>query len=257
MNKWHFVFSVLIMLQFAFAVAQTHTNQLTQATTTVSMERFGNGTLAYLVEGDNLMTQGLFERSILAYDNAVAADPYLAEAYTKRGIAKYRLGRTTEAQQDFMRANEINPYATDLYSQKSDTRRLRVLALQGNVEVSAHITAADLAAQLQAIVDKQLDGDALGALRDLDRLMRTDAAEHALLYKLRGNTYMMLGRYQQAANDYTKAILMDSSFAEAYFNRGLARLMLYNRPDGCFDLEQGVSMGYEAGAERHQLFCGF
>jgi tetratricopeptide (TPR) repeat protein len=257
MSNWRYGILVLVLMAQGVLFGQTRSNQITYATTVVSPERFGNGALVYLVEGDNHMIRGQVEQSILAFDNAIAIDPYLAEAYMKRGIAKHRLGRTGEAEQDFMKANEINPYAMDLYSQRSDTRRLRVLALQGEVSISDRITAKDLATQLESIVEKQLDGDSSGALRDLDRLIRTDAGEHALLYKLRGNTYMMLGRYQQAANDYTKAILMDSSFAEAYFNRGMARLMLYNRPDGCFDLEQGVAMGYEAGTERHQMFCGF
>lgn len=382
-------------------------NRITSATTVSNTERYGNGNLIYLVEGDNLMTRGQFERSILAYDNAIAADPYLAEAYVKRAIAKYRLGRISEAEQDFEQANELNPYAADLYSQKTDMRRLRVLAfepyewltefhlddqmdyyktyyanreipaevnrilslirmgeyqsalrqiddqvkyhrsyeamlhdLKGLVyskinrwqdAVVAHRTATEkdrkfalayynlsvaerhlgdydsalnnvsesirlepdfneayfqraivyrlmnkydaaledyytlneripaesLAIRFNRAVTKQLSGDAVGALQDLNHLIERGQDDNALLYKLRGNTFMLLGRFQQAANDYSKAILLDEDFAEAYFNRGMARLLLYNRPDGCFDLEQGVALGYEEGAERFQLFCGF
>lgn len=405
MKKWMIV-SVLVVGICAWSTAQMN-NRITSATTVSNTERYGNGNLVYLVEGDNMMTRGQFERSILAYDNAIAADPYLAEAYVKRAIAKYRLGRISEAEQDFKQANELNPYAADLYSQKTDMRRLRVLAFEPyewltefhlenqmdyyktyyvnreipaeiervislirmkeydnalqliddqisyhrSYEVMLHdlkglvyskinrwddailahrtaieqdrnfalayynlsvaerhlgnnmaaldhvsesirlqpdfneayfqrailyrltndyesaledyytlnkrIPAESLAIRFNRAVTKQLSGDAVGALQDLNHLIERGQNENALLYKLRGNTFMLLGRFQQAANDYTRAIRLDEDFAEAYFNRGMARLMLYNRPDGCFDLEQGIDLGYEEGAERFQLFCGF
>jgi len=108
----------------------------------------------------------------------------------------------------------------------------------------------------QAIIQK-LSGDATGAVQEFNNLIAEAEKEDPTLYKLRGNANMLLGEYQYAINDYNRAILLDNDFAEAYFNRGLARIMLYNRPDGCLDLERGVELGYEEGEERRQLFCNF
>lgn len=41
-------------------------------------------------------------------------------------------------------------------------------------------------------------------------------------YNNRGNAYLMLGQYQQAIEDYNKALEQDRDFAKAYNNRGLA-----------------------------------
>jgi len=41
-------------------------------------------------------------------------------------------------------------------------------------------------------------------------------------YNNRGNAYLLLGQYQQAIEDYNKALKQDRDFAKAYNNRGLA-----------------------------------
>ncbi|MEM8527852.1 MAG: tetratricopeptide repeat protein [Bacteroidota bacterium] len=387
--------------------AQNNTPTYTRAEVVVSPEIYGNQNLTYLVKGDNFKTTGQFEEAIRAYDNAIEFDPFFAEAYVKRGLMKYKMGRVKEAEADFTKANSINPYALDLYGAKTSINKLRVLAFQPyqwltnlsltdrleyyeayyedqqimaelelelslianryydqalemleeklennnvhtaaiydlmglshmmNGEMARALSAFELAIQLdekfalahynaslvqieqenymraleyveecisiaptlykayfqrakvlkllgqyedamkdyelfqqnnlgeslmvrynQAIT-KKLAGDAAGAVQEFNDLIAEAEEENPTLYKLRGNANMLLGEYQYAINDYNRAILLDNEFAEAYFNRGLARIMLYNRPDGCLDLERGVELGYEAGEERRQLFCNF
>ncbi|MEM0991592.1 MAG: tetratricopeptide repeat protein [Bacteroidota bacterium] len=387
--------------------AQSNNMGFTTTTNIDSPQRYGNGSLFYLAQGDNLMAQGEFEQAIIAYDNAVQHDPLLAEVYVKRALAKHRIGRVREAEADFAQANAFNPYAADLYSERGGAARLSVLAFEpyqwlttisledrlnfygqylqqtklpnevnrtislirtgaydqalevlniyteqsdqhlaiaydliglvhgqndrleeaydahleaieiddefaiahyslswvekmlGNyndaiahisrcIEIDASLyqayfqramlyklvgkydlaledyqllsqktTGAELDIRFHKAMTNKMAGNAAEALRDIDRLIRERRQEDALLYKLRGNIYMLLGKYQYAVNDYNRAIALDNDFAEAFFNRGMARLMLYNRPDACYDLEQGVELGYETGAKRFQLFCGF
>lgn len=387
--------------------AQFNNPSYTRTAVVASPEIYGNQNLAYLVKGDNFMTTGQFEEAVRAYDNAIEFDPFFAEAYVKRGLMKYKMGRVKEAEADFNKANFINPYALDLYGAKTSRNKLRVLAfnpyqwltdlslserleyyeeyyedrqiigdlelelsliansyyeqalemleeklennnaqtaaiydLMGlvhlmNGEASRAMNAFELAIKLdekfalayynaslaqveqenymsaleyveesialapniykayfqrakvlkllgqyddamkdyelfnqnnlgeglmirlnQAITQK-LSGDAAGAVQEFNDLIEESAEENPTLYKLRGNANMLLGEYQYAINDYNRAILLNENFAEAYFNRGLARIMLYNRPDGCLDLERGVELGYEEGEERRQLFCNF
>ncbi|MEM9887537.1 MAG: tetratricopeptide repeat protein [Bacteroidota bacterium] len=407
MNRQCIIITLFLLSLCGQLVAQSNSLGYSTTTTIANPQQYGNNNLYYLIKADNLMTRGEFERAIIEYDNAVEFDPFFAEAYVKRAIAKYRTGRTTEAEMDFKQANALNPYATDLYGDRSGVAKLRVLAFepyqwlttisleeriyfyeqyfeekliplevkravslirvelyaaaldlleayietnrvhlavaydliglihgqedrlieayqahekavalddefalgyyslswvekeQGNynqaiqhldraIEIAPNLyqayfqramlyrltgqydlaledyqmlsqrtTGAELDIRFHQAMTKKMSGNAADALRDIDRLIRDSQEENALLYKLRGNVYMLLGRYQYAVNDYTKAILLNNEFAEAYFNRGVARLMLYNRPDACYDLEQGVALGYEAGEKRFQLFCGF
>lgn len=406
MKKQCFLITVLILSSIAID-AQFNNPSYTRTEIVSSPEVYGNQNLAYLVKGDNLKTTGQFEEAVRAYDNAIEFDPFFAEAYVKRGLMKYKMGRVKEAEADFNMANSINPYALDLYGAKTSRNKLRVLAFNpyqwltdlslserleyyeeyyedqqiiGELELelsliannyyeqalemleekldnnSAHtaaiydlmglahmmkgevsraLNAFELAIQLdknfalayynaslvqvkqenymkaleyveecialspniykayfqrakvlkllgqyedamkdyelfnqnnlgeglmirlnQAITQK-LSGDAAGAVQEFNNLIAEAKEENPTLYKLRGNANMLLGEYQYAINDYNRAILLDNNFAEAYFNRGLARIMLYNRPDGCLDLERGVELGYEEGEEKRQLFCNF
>ena len=61
--------------------------------------------------GENRMQQAKFEEAIFSYSNAIATDPYYAEAYMKRASIYRKLGRYREAKQDYEKARMMNPYS--------------------------------------------------------------------------------------------------------------------------------------------------
>lgn len=73
-----------------------------------------DGMNAWFIRGDNNMKLGQFEAAIMAYDNAVAQNPFFAEAYIKRALAKKRLGRNAEAEVDYKTALRFNPFIGQL-----------------------------------------------------------------------------------------------------------------------------------------------
>ena len=83
----------------------------------------------------------------------------------------------------------------------------------------------------------------LGDLSDAIRL----APKNAFLYYNRGNLYAMRNDYQRAIDDYTRAIELDNHLAEAWYNRGLARIHAKNISDGIADLSKAGELGlYQA-----------
>lgn len=64
----------------------------------------------------------------------------------------------------------------------------------------------------------------IGIWRDSLTLWDTELKRYSIpvAYNNRGNAYLMLGQYQQAIEDYNKALEQDRDFAKAYNNRGLA-----------------------------------
>lgn len=391
----------------------------------------GEGITRHLILGDNLMAQGKFENAILSYDNAVAQNPYFAEAYIKRAIAKYRLGRIAEAQQDYTFATRINPYVGDMYGYGNNLRKLKVLAFEpyqlagrlsldrrmeyyqellgpfsgeepqmdvparlgmltalidqfpasssyylqravAYLKIGEHRRAADdlntvLAAEpdnalahdllgmsyleaespesaegaferaieldptlaiaaynlgvvrqqqlryqealrlfgraieldanlemayfnralvhkamgnvdaaledysyllrqegqaeakvwLNRGITRKMSGDIMGALADIEQAIRLAPEDNAVLYKLRGNVFLLLGNYLAAEQDYSRSIELDPDFAEAYYNRGVARILGYNRPDACLDFRESAQLGYERGEEQLQYLCSY
>ena len=54
------------------------------------------------------------------------------------------------------------------------------------------------------------------------RFPQPEEPKDAAGFNDRGNRYSRNGVYQQAIEDYSKAIELDQNFAEAYFNRGVS-----------------------------------
>ncbi|MBP5776770.1 MAG: tetratricopeptide repeat protein [Prevotella sp.] len=83
----------------------------------------------------------------------------------------------------------------------------------------------------------------LGDLSDAIQL----SPKNAYLYHDRGNLYSLRNDYQRAVDDYTRAIDLEPNLAEAYFNRGLARLHAKKTSEGIADLSKAGELGlYQA-----------
>ena len=54
---------------------------------------------------------------------------------------------------------------------------------------------------------------------------------------------MKLSDFKSAVVDYTAAIELDDKFAEAYYNRGLARIYLGDKEQGFADLSKAGELG--------------
>ena len=66
---------------------------------------------------------------------------------------------------------------------------------------------------------------------------------NAYLYYNRGNVYVERNDYAHAIEDYSRAIELDSHMAEAWYNRGLARLAVKQVTEGITDLSKAGELG--------------
>ena len=90
-----------------------------------------------------------------------------------------------------------------------------------------------------------------------DAIETLEGRRDPIRYKYRGNLYLLLGRYREAIEDYSTAIRLDPGYLEAWYNRGIARILTGNRPDACFDFDRAANMGYERSLEKSGYFCTF
>ncbi len=61
-------------------------------------------------------------------------------------------------------------------------------------------------------------------------------------FNQRGDRYSRNGVYEQAIDDYTRAIELDEAFAEAYFNRGVSYYDLGQYQEAITDLSQAIRL---------------
>ncbi len=215
--------------------------QVVRNTAPVETRRYGSFVNEHIVRGDRHMARGEFEQALIAYDLAIMQSPGFAESYMKRALAKLRLGDSRSAELDRQAAIRLNPYVADLYGYGSPMRKTAVMAFDDD---------------LNALI--QEDGNIFITLQEVDNALRSPDGRHdAVLYKYRGNLRVLIGRYYDAIEDYTEAIRLDPDFVEAWYNRGIARILAGNRPDACYDFGRSAAMGYVRGEEKMGYFCAF
>lgn len=80
--------------------------------------------------------------------------------------------------------------------------------------------------------------------------------EDPKLYVNRGVQYALLGLYPDAISDYNKAVKIDSTIAEAYYNRGIAKARFAYTKGSCLDVKKAALLGLPQGKSLYDNKCG-
>lgn len=70
-----------------------------------------------------------------------------------------------------------------------------------------------------------------------------------------GNTYLLTEDLESAIEQYGKAIKLEPRFSEAWFNRGLIKLIKGTKQSGCFDISKAGELGLNQAYSIIQRFC--
>jgi tetratricopeptide (TPR) repeat protein len=170
-------------------------------------------TLLRAREGAAALMRGQFDKAIASYDEALQApeiaDFIEASIYSDRGVAKWRLGQTKEAIEDFNKSIQLSPENGAVYNNR------------GNVLM-------DL-------------GHPDEALKDFDRAIAL-SPNYGVAYNNRGNTHVALGQYDAAFQDFRKAVELMPRSAIPFNGRGKAHAVLKRYHAAVRDLSRAVSI---------------
>ncbi len=144
---------------------------------------------SHFARGAFLATQGNYEGAVVAFTEAIRADPEDGEPYLYRSISHRQLGRFREALSDAERAVQLDPDELECYRAR------------------AH-SFFELA-------------DFEKTIADCDRILR-QAPNEAEIYHLRGLAQAAGGDYDRAVNDYGKAIRHMPQVVAFYKDRATA-----------------------------------
>lgn len=213
--------------------------------------------VAYDLKGLVLKKQNKPEEAIAAFSKAVEIEPNFAIAWYNLGqiersqnnfeIAKAHLDKAIELQDDLTKAyfERALLYKQIGQKEKALADYNTIIEKRGNTYLEAYLNRG---------LTKKMLGDYNGALADLNKIM-DEFPENAEIRKNRGNLHLLFGLNRQAIDDYTDAIRLDVDYAEAYYNRGLAFFLIYDKISGCADLEKSAELGYEEAEETRSYFC--
>lgn len=93
--------------------------------------------------------------------------------------------------------------------------------------------------------------EAIDKLKDIE----IDLPNLAVIPYNIGNTYILTEELEQAVNEYNEAIRIDPRFSEAWFNRGLVRLIKGEKQNGCADISKAGELGLNQAYSLIQKFC--
>ena len=93
-------------------------------------------------------------------------------------------------------------------------------------------------------------GEYQEAVDDFTRAIKIKP-DFADAYYNRGLVYYNLGKYQEAVDDYTRAIKIKPDYASAYLNRGITKEKL--GIDDCSDYKKACELGSTKGCEYYKM----
>ncbi|NJO90345.1 MAG: tetratricopeptide repeat protein [Chloroflexia bacterium] len=71
----------------------------------------------------------------------------------------------------------------------------------------------------------------------------------------RGIVYRRRNDLNASISNFNKAIELDKKLAAAYYFRGLDKITLKQKQDGCNDLKMAVDLGHPYALSQYRLYC--
>ena len=94
------------------------------------------------------------------------------------------------------------------------------------------------------------------AKEDLDQAIRIYANDPEVYFWRAYTKYKLRYAPSSEIADYSRAILLDPNYAEAYYNRGHARINNRQIRSGCRDLRKAYELGYKEAERDIRAYCG-
>jgi tetratricopeptide (TPR) repeat protein len=213
--------------------------------------------IAYDLKGVILTKQGKYEEATKAFEQAIQLEPSFAIAWYNFSRLEQEKGQLNKAEEYLNRSIQLQEDLTKAYFDRARVRKAqgdRKGALKDYNKVIDQKGETYLEAYLNRGLTRKMLGDYDGALEDINKVLSKDP-ENPTLYKSRADLYLLFGEQDLALQDYTLAIDLNDNYAEAYYNRGLALLLRFDRKAGCEDLTRAEQLGFETATEKKKYFC--
>ncbi|ODA68805.1 lipoprotein NlpI [Methyloligella halotolerans] len=202
-------------------------------------------TLLRAREGAAALMRGQYDKAIaslnLALEQPEISDFVKASIFSDRGIAKWRLGDSKAAIEDFNESITLSPENASVYNNRGNA-----LLQLGHAEEAVKDFDRAVALSPNYGVAFNNRGNAHVALNEYDsafqdfrkavQLMSTSAVP----LNGRGQSHAALKRYHAAIRDLTKAVEVDASCRACYANRGKAYLAIESYDKAASDFTQAL-----------------
>lgn len=216
-------------------------------------------TQAYFQRGNFKMQIGDYPGAIDDFGQTIKLDNTLAEAYYNRGRSYATLEEFKEAIADFVRSAELNFKAAGAYY-NSGLASLKINDLDKAKEYLLKCIALDKkkehaskAFHLLGVLEMMRENSST-SIGYFNRSIKLDST-FADAYFNRGIAYGMMKEYRKAIRDLNTCIKLGNTSPDVYFARGVNKISLFNYAAGCDDLAKAEELGYEKASNMRKQYC--
>lgn len=232
---------LVFMVVFFYSSFQAQTRRMAnpEQARTFTVQQQSRTNWPLLQKAEQEMRLFDFESSYFTLENAVAQNPYSAEALVLRARLKRLVGMEAEAITDLNLANRLNPYAANLFGYSGNSGLLQIMAstpetaiqdLSAYKKLSYYYQAVDEKAtddntpqkellQLESII-KQIEDNNLDSAFEKTEQLLSMAPELAIAYDLKGLILTKQDKTEEALTAFSRAVTLEPGFAIAWYNLG-------------------------------------
>ena len=230
-----------IILSFFFAdiQAQTRRSNNADAARAYSSVNQNETVQPLLIQARTQFRKADFQGALNKLDEAVAQNPNSAEALAERARFKKIVGRDAEAEMDLRKANQINPFAANVYGYYGTLGLVKVLASEATISIQKitdheNLTYYYCALNQEMLVpdENSLKWDDLeNVLLDIENKELASAKSHiddflikypttSKGFDLKGLVLEEQGKIEEAIEAFKRAVELDPEADISWFNLG-------------------------------------
>jgi len=169
--------------------------------------------------------------------------PNFPLAYHNRAIAHKLLGNYEDSRKDLMTAISLNEDISVFYftlaklSERLENPNEAINYYQEAIDKNPeYIEARTNYSTLQKTLGNY--DEAIVELEEIANTTENKAKSHFIL----GGFYLMYGEYEDAISEFDKYLIDNGSDSDALFNRGLSKILMGAKRDGCEDLSESIDI---------------
>lgn len=186
-----------------------------------------------------LMETKKFDKAEVYFSRAIQLDSTLWQAYYKRGVLFFRVGRIGETIADFNVALHYNTHDKLIYLKRGmafDELKMHEKAID---DFSSAISLDANYAEAYVFKGNSLmeTGKFELALLDFDFVLQRDPANFTARYN-RATCKYILKSYAEAISDYSVSLRLKPAHSKAFYFRAMAKLNLGMKSDACSDFKK-------------------
>lgn len=197
-----------------------------------------------------------YQTSLYHLDKSISLNPKFIDGFLNRAYVFYQIGEYEKSLADYTKAYELNPqnsvpltnigFIYGLIGQNDKAIEYYTKAISVNPEdFNAYYNRAN------EFLMKRKNQE---ALNDLLSAYEFNQNNIDLLFLI-AETREKMKDYQNAFNDYSKIIFIDSLNSKAYYQRGLVNIVLKREKSACEDFTKAGSLGYFDAYEQIRKYC--